>query len=87
MNDTLNYFQQALWLAILFSSPPLIAATLFGLAVSLIQAVTQIQDQTLPYVVKLAAVAIAISLTGRWVGVELIRLSEIGFAMIPVVGR
>lgn len=87
MADTLHYFQQGLWLGILFSAPPLLAATVFGLAVSLIQAVTQIQDQTLPYVVKLAAISVTLTLAGRWIGVELIRLTEMGFAMVPYVGR
>jgi len=57
MANTLNFFQQGLWMAVMMSAPPLLIATLLGLSVSLIQAVTQIQDQTLPYVVKLVAVA------------------------------
>jgi type III secretion protein S len=87
MADTLNYFQQALWLGILFSAPPLLAAAVFGLGVSLFQAVTQIQDQTLPYVVKLVAVCVTLGLIGRWIGSELIRLTELGFSMVPYVGR
>ncbi len=87
MADTLHYFQQGLWMGILFSAPPLLAATVFGLAVSLVQAVTQIQDQTLPYVVKLAAISVTLALTARWIGVELIRLTEMGFSMVPYVGR
>jgi len=87
MADTLHFFQQGLWLGILFSTPPLLAATVFGLSVSLIQAVTQIQDQTLPYVVKLAAISVTLTLTGRWIGVELMRLAEMSFSMVPYVGR
>ncbi|HEY8608149.1 MAG TPA: type III secretion system export apparatus subunit SctS [Noviherbaspirillum sp.] len=87
MADTLHYFQQALWMSILFSAPPLLVATALGLGVSLVQAVTQIQDQTLPYVVKLAAVAVTLTLMGRWIGVEMIRLAELGLAMIPLAGR
>lgn len=87
MADTLHYFQQGLWMGILFSAPPLLAATVFGLGISLIQAVTQIQDQTLPYVVKLAAVSVTLALTGRWICVELIRLTELGFSMVPYVSR
>lgn len=87
MADTLHYFQQGLWIGILLSAPPLLAATICGLTVSLVQAVTQIQDQTLPYVVKLAAVSVTLALAGRWIGVELIRLAEAGFLMVPYVGR
>ena len=87
MADTLHYFQQSLWLAILFSAPPLLVATIVGLSISLIQAVTQIQDQTLPYVAKLVAISVTLALVGRWIGGELIRLADVGFSMVPYVGR
>ncbi|MFC7518728.1 type III secretion system export apparatus subunit SctS [Herbaspirillum sp. GCM10030257] len=85
--DTLNFFQQGLWLAIVLSAPPLIAATLFGVVVSLIQAVTQIQDQTLPYVVKLLSVSLVVAGVGRWFGSELLQLTNQAFMLIPFVGR
>lgn len=85
--DTLSFFQQGLWLAVILSAPPLFIATLLGVAVSLIQAVTQIQDQTLPYVVKLIAVAVTLAALGRWIGSELLQLTGLGFALIPSVGR
>lgn len=87
MPDTINYFQQGLWLAIMLSAPPLLIATLCGLVVSLIQAVTQIQDQTLPYVVKLVAVAVTLAGMGRWIGVEMIRLADLALVMVPDIGR
>jgi type III secretion protein S len=85
--ETLNYFQHGLWLVVILSAPPLLVATLFGLVVSLIQAVTQIQDQTLPYVVKLMSVSIMLAAVGRWIGTELIQLVELGFGLISIVGR
>jgi len=87
MAETLNYFQQGLWMAVVLSAPPLLMAAGCGMVVSLLQAVTQIQDQTLPYVVKLVAVSVTLAAMGRWVGVELIRLTELGFMLIPGIGR
>lgn len=87
MSETINFFQQGLWLVIAMSAPPLIVATIFGVAVSLIQAITQIQDQTLPYVVKLIVVAASLAMVGRWFGSELIQMVNLAFAMIPNVGR
>lgn len=87
MSETLQFFQQGLWLVITMSAPPLLIATLCGVAVSLIQAITQIQDQTLPYVVKLVAVALTLSLLGRWFGGELMALTEAAFSLIPAVGH
>jgi type III secretion protein S len=85
--DTLTFFQQGLWMAVILSAPPLIIATLFGVIVSLLQAVTQIQDQTLPYVVKLVSVSLAVAGVGRWFGSELLQLCNVAFQMIPYVGR
>ncbi|EJL88976.1 type III secretion protein, HrpO family [Herbaspirillum sp. CF444] len=87
MADTLNFFQQGLWMAVMLAAPPLLIATMCGLVVSLIQAVTQIQDQTLPYVVKLVAVAVTLAGMGRWIGVELIHLTDLALAMVPDAGR
>ncbi len=87
MADTINFFQQGLWMAVMLSAPPLLIATMCGLGVSLVQAVTQIQDQTLPYVVKLVAVAVTLAGMGRWIGVEMIRLAELALSMVPDIGR
>lgn len=87
MADTINFFQQGLWLAIVMSAPPLLVATLLGILVSLVQAVTQIQDQTLPYIVKLVAVAVTLALLGRWFGSELMKLALLAFDLVARAGR
>lgn len=66
---------QALWLTLLLSMPPIIAAAAVGLLISLIQALTQIQEQTLPFAFKLIAVIISIFLTSRWIGIEIYNFS------------
>ncbi|MBO9482699.1 MULTISPECIES: type III secretion system export apparatus subunit SctS [Gammaproteobacteria] len=66
---------QALWLTLLLSMPPIIAASAVGLLISLIQALTQIQEQTLPFAFKLVAVIISIFLTSRWMGIEVYNFS------------
>lgn len=87
MIDTLYFFQKGLWLAVVLSAPPLIVATLCGCIVSLIQAITQIQDQTLPYIVKLLAVAVTLALMGRWIGAELIQLANSALTLAATTGR
>ena len=87
MGETILVFQQAMWLIIVLSAPPLIVSTLLGLAVSVVQAVTSVQETSLPYVVKLVATAVTLGLTGRWVGSELIKISIRCFDLIPAVGR
>ena len=72
---TLTLTAQALWLVLLLSMPPIIAASVVGLMISLIQALTQIQEQTLPFAFKLVAVIISIFLTARWIGIEIYNYS------------
>ena len=60
----LSLMNQALMTVLLLSAPALIAAILVGLGVGLLQALTQIQDQTLPQVVKLVAVLLVIVFVG-----------------------
>lgn len=83
--DILTLFRQAMLLVVILSAPPLIVAVIVGVIVSLLQAVMQLQDQTLPFAIKLVAVGVALALTGRWIGVELMELTQSAFAMMPNV--
>ena len=74
-------FKQGMLLVVLLSAPPLIVAVTVGVLTSLIQALMQVQDQTLPFGIKLVAVGITLALTGRWIGVELIQLINLAFDM------
>ena len=63
----LEMVQNAVWIALLVGAPMLLTAMLVGVIVSLVQAVTQIQEQTLTFVPKLAAVAAAIVVSLPWI--------------------
>ena len=73
--QVLTLTAQALMLVLLLSMPPIIAAAGIGLLISLIQALTQIQEQTLPFAFKLIAVIISIFATARWMGLEVYHFS------------
>lgn len=75
-------FKQGMLLVVLLSAPPLIVAVVVGVMTSLVQALMQVQDQTLPFGIKLVAVGTTLILTGRWIGVELIQLINLTFDMI-----
>ena len=75
-------FKQGMLLVVVLSAPPLIVAVVVGVLTSLVQALKQIQDQTLPFGIKLVAVGVTLILTGRWIGVELIQLINLTFEMI-----
>jgi len=75
-------FKQGMLLVVMLPAPPLIVAVVVGVMTSLVQALMQVQDQTLPFGIKLVAVGITLIMTGRWIGVELIQLMNLTFDMI-----
>ena len=58
--------QDALMKVILVSAPMLGISLIVGLAVSIFQATTQIQEQTLTFIPKLIAIIAAVALFGSW---------------------
>ena len=75
-------FKQGMLLVVMLTAPPLIVAVVVGVMTSLVQALMQVQDQTLPFGIKLVAVGITLIKTGRRIGVELIQLMNVTFDMI-----
>jgi flagellar biosynthesis protein FliQ len=57
---------EALWLILILSLLPLLASLIVGLVVSLFQALTQIQEQTLTFVPKIIATILVIMITAGW---------------------
>ncbi len=64
--DIIELVTAALWTATQISAPILVTAVVVGVLMGLLQSVTQIQEQTLAFVPKFAAVGVAIALTGGW---------------------
>ena len=52
---------KALYLVLILSAPPVLAAMTIGLIISLLQATTQVQEQTLTFVPKMVAVVLVIA--------------------------
>jgi len=68
--------REALLLVLLVAGPVLGLGLVVGLAVSIFQAVTQIQEQTLIFVPKIAAALVAIAIWGSWMLQTLIEYAE-----------
>lgn len=71
-NDVVSYVVQSLTLTLMLSMPAILVAAVVGTLFSLLQALTQIQEQTLSFAVKLIAVGLTLFLTASWMGGELI---------------
>ena len=58
--------EKAIWIVLIVSGPLLAVALISGLIVSIFQATTSIQEQTLSFVPKIVAVLVAIIFFGPW---------------------
>ena len=83
----LDYAQKCLILILQLSLIPIIVATVLGLLVSLLQALTQIQEQTLGFAVKLIAISITIMLASSWMGGELLLYTQSIFNSFAAITR
>jgi type III secretory pathway component EscS len=68
MGGFAEFFNDAFMAAAVLGTPPLVLSAIVGLTIAIVQAATQIQDQTLPQVVKLFVVAILMVLAGAALG-------------------
>ena len=68
--------KQALFLTLILTAPPVAAAMMTGLVISLIQATTQVQEQTLTFVPKLVAVMVTLALFGPWTMGQLVNFAQ-----------
>ena len=72
--------RETLTLALVISAPMLVIGLVVGIVISLLQAVTQIQEQTLSLVPKLAAMVGAAILLMPWIGHRLMEYAANMFA-------
>jgi flagellar biosynthesis protein FliQ len=76
--------KQGLYLVLILSAPPITAALVVGLSVSIVQATTQIQEQTLTFVPKLVAIILVVSFLGPLGMVKLMQYARSILESFPV---
>ncbi len=70
---------------LIVSAPALVTGLVVGLVVSIIQATTSIQEQTLTFVPKIAAILLAIFVMGPWMIRVLVQFTQNVFRQIPAM--
>ena len=73
----------ALELIVYLAAPLLLSALAVGLIVSVLQAATQIQEQTLSFIPKLIALVVALMMMGPWMLQRWVVFTEDLFSRIP----
>lgn len=81
----LHITNQALLVTLVVCGPPIVISMAIGLMISLFQAVTQIQEQTLTFVPKLVIIFGTLAALGPWIGSTLLRFTQMCFERFPSV--
>jgi len=79
LDQATDLVRQTLLLALIIASPMLLLGLVVGVIVSLLQAVTQIQEQTLTFVPKICAMAAGAMMLMPWIGHRLLEYSAFMF--------
>ncbi len=74
--SVIELIRQSMFLVLMLSLPPIFVASIVGLLFSLFQAITQLQEQTLSFGIKLIAVSITLFLSAGWMTGQLIQISQ-----------
>ena len=79
--------QEATYITLLLSAPPLVVGLVVGLAIAIFQATTQIQEMTISFVPKIVAVMFALLFFASWMMIKLTDYTQDLLVRIPELVR
>lgn len=85
--EILSIIQQGIYTIIITSAPLLAVALIIGIIVSIFQATTQINEQTMVFVPKIVGVFLALILLGGWIMTNLTEFTKNVFESINTMIR
>ena len=80
--DALDIVQYAIWTVLVAAGPAVGVAMVVGIAIALIQALTQVQEITLTFVPKIVAILIVVAFSGSFIGGQISAFSNVIFQRI-----
>jgi flagellar biosynthetic protein FliQ len=80
---TIDLVRQALVLVVVLGLPVLLTGLAIGLLVSVIQALTSVQEHTLSFVPRILGMLLALVVAGPWMVQRLIEFSRQAFGELP----
>jgi len=87
VGEAVTIFRGGIIETLMLSAPVLLVAMVIGLIISVLQATTQIQEQTLTFVPKIAAILLVLALLGGWMFGSLGQYTRELFSLIPQMAR
>ena len=80
--DALDIVQFAIWTVLTAAGPAVAVAMVVGVAIALVQALTQVQEITLTFVPKIVAILLVVAFTGPFIGSQISSFSNVVFERI-----
>ncbi len=74
--ELVDLLQRAMILLIVTAAPTVAVSAVVGLVLAVVQAATQLQDQSVAQAMKLGAVLVVLLLTGGWMSGEILRFAD-----------
>jgi flagellar biosynthetic protein FliQ len=84
-DTVINLATQAMTVAVEVAGPMLLAGLVIGLVISIFQAVTSIQEQTLTFIPKIIALAVIIVVLGPWMLRQIVDYTDNLYQSIPTL--
>lgn len=85
--NTIPLFTNGMLIAVKVALPLMLVVLAVGLGVAVLQALTQVQEQSIPFVFKLAACVVMLLALGPWAGTEIQALALRGLDLARFAGR
>ena len=83
----LELTRQIFYTAVLLTAPMLLVALLIGIVVSILQTITNIQEQTLVFIPKMLGVMLTLFIAMPWMLKVLTNLTQFFFEQMVVISR
>lgn len=83
LSAALEVGRTAFWMALTTSAPILLIGLVVGVLISMFQAVTQLQEQTLTFVPKIAAMVVAAAIFIPWIAARMLAYTQEMLGTIP----
>jgi flagellar biosynthetic protein FliQ len=82
--NAMEWFQRLLWTALLAGGPVVLATVVIGLITAILQAATQVNDQSVAFGPKAVAVVVTLIVSGQWM---LTQLTQFTLAVFSAMAR
>ena len=81
--QVIDIAREALWVTVIVAAPMLVFALVVGVIIGVLQAATSVQEMTLAFIPKLAALAVSLAFFGGWMIGTLVDFARRIFERIP----